>query len=439
MVGSNASSFTQPTPESQEAIQMRAERMQQIVSDAAASRITNDSAIQRLQEIGANDQEVRDYLDQLVDQEREKLGGERAGGSGEREPSPSQSTEGRGERVEESQCEANPADKLAWAIVKQKLLSLRQPRGQVANEDLLLEDLAKVLGRSSEDKAATGIPQSVLAAAPHLASILPSSQDTHLAETFRLRQLYATEHASDPILDLMQQQGLQVPLPRSIWKDILLDRYVNFEKLFASMELGYDHDDEPKDLAAGFAIIKKDHSSSRRPVRFESDWIRIFGAWADGVRCLYPHRSNELDQYRTIILELFHSMASDPSIAIGVDRAARDAYYKSPFHLDDRARLQVHIFAEIMRSTSHTALGKRSSAGLSAAPSKRAATPCINWNLERCNDDHCTNRRKHGVCCECGGQHRVKDDSACFAAFKARKAPGSGGSGRGGSGSSART
>ncbi|KZT02560.1 uncharacterized protein LAESUDRAFT_738656 [Laetiporus sulphureus 93-53] len=379
MVGSNASSFTQSSPESQDAIQMRAGQMQQIISDATASRIMNDSTIQRLQEIRVND--------------REKMGGESSGGSRDHESSPVQSSGERGERIEKSHRESNAADELAWAIVKQKLASLRQPRIQSANEELFLEDLAKILGWSSEDKATTGIPQSILAAAPHLATILPTSQDSHLAEMFHLHQL-------NPILDLMQQQGLQVPLPRSIWKDILLDQYVNYEKLFASMELGYDHDDEPKDLAAGFTIIKKDHSSSRHP-------IRIYGAWADG--------------YRTIILKLFHSMSSDP-----------DAYHKSPFHLDNRARLQVHIFSEIMRSSSHSALGKRSSC---------AATPCINWNLERCNDDddHCANQRKHGVCCECRGQHQVKDDSACYATFKAQKEKGSGESSRGGSSSSART
>jgi hypothetical protein len=42
----------------------------------------------------------------------------------------------------------------------------------------------------------------------------------------------------------MQHQHLEVPIPRSIWKEIVLDRYVNFERLHASV--GFDHNDTPK-------------------------------------------------------------------------------------------------------------------------------------------------------------------------------------------------
>ena len=73
----------------------------------------------------------------------------------------------------------------------------------------------------------------------------------------------------------MQQQPMPDPLPRSIWKDIILDRYVDFEKLFASMDRGYDHDDEPKDFGSGYSSIKKEHFHAKKPVQTEADWTRV--------------------------------------------------------------------------------------------------------------------------------------------------------------------
>ncbi|KZT09033.1 uncharacterized protein LAESUDRAFT_735695 [Laetiporus sulphureus 93-53] len=307
--------------------------MQAIVSDATASCITYGRAIQRLKEIGVNEQEVHDYIEQLTEQAEHER---------DCEPSPVLSNEGGEEHDKDGpQLVENPADALAWAIIQQKLIGLQQVGRSHVGADFSFDELFKALGLSL---ASFGIPQSILTAVPHLAATSPASQGSHLAESFHLCQL-------DPILDLMQQQRMQVP-------DVLMDQYVNFKKLFASME--------PKDLTAGFAIIKKDHSSPW--------WIRVFGAWAEVVLHLYPHCSAELDAYHTVILELFHAMAFDPSIAIRVDRAARDAYHKSPFHLDDCPHLQVHILADIMQSSSQTTLGKRAHPEPSSSPSKWATT-----------------------------------------------------------------
>jgi len=107
----------------------------------------------------------------------------------------------------------------------------------------------------------------------------------HLDETWKLRQLFTAEKV-DAIVDLMQQQQLDEPIPRSIWRDIIQDRFVNFEKLYASMDLGYDHQDELKDFLGGYAIVKKDQASAKRSVQTEAEWIRVFGAWMAGVTLL---------------------------------------------------------------------------------------------------------------------------------------------------------
>ena len=75
-----------------------------------------------------------------------------------------------------------------------------------------LGDLAKILDIARP--RATVIPPDVLAEAPHLQDYLKSSQaEGHLERTWKLRQTYATEKATDAIVDLMQRQPMPDPLP----------------------------------------------------------------------------------------------------------------------------------------------------------------------------------------------------------------------------------
>jgi hypothetical protein len=106
----------------------------------------------------------------------------------------------------------------------------------------------------------------------------------------------------------MQQQKLDEPIPRLIWREIVQDRFVNFEKLYASMDLGYDHQDKLKDFPSGYAIVKKDQASAKRLIQTEAEWIRVFGAWMEGVGLLYPHRVTELQEYCKVVMELFRAV-----------------------------------------------------------------------------------------------------------------------------------
>jgi hypothetical protein len=39
------------------------------------------------------------------------------------------------------------------------------------------------------------------------------------------------------------------------------------------MDLGYDHQDELKDSHGGYAIVKKDQVSAKRPVQTKAEWM----------------------------------------------------------------------------------------------------------------------------------------------------------------------
>ena len=142
---------------------------------------------------------------------------------------------------------------------------------------LSTNDLAKLLG--VERSAPQSLPASVLALAPHLAELSMSAiSDPHIEETWKLRQAIGMDKTINSLINLMQVQPLSDPIPWSIWRSIVQDHYVNFEKLFASMDKGYDHNDEPCDFGGGYALVKKEQATAKRSLRLESDWARVFGA-----------------------------------------------------------------------------------------------------------------------------------------------------------------
>lgn len=414
-----------------EEIRARSERLQTLVDRAVAGDLSGEAFFQAVQASGVSADEAEDYIKQLearLSRQKDKARAQRPDEDvqmpdteEDRPPNPTP-VEGPTRMSQED------LDSLAWGLLASKIDHLRtrypdwasssQPRDSAALH--LLTNLFSQAPGSQPQPPSTGIPAGVLAGAPHLAEAnnALAISDPHIAKTWRLRGLFSSEGAANPIIDFAQQQNLEVPLPRSIWKDILFDKFVNFEKLHAAMELGYDHDDEPKQFIGDLAIVRKDHSSSKKPVRSESDWQRVFDAWSAGVSLLYPHRTEELSNYRKIIREYFRHLKDD-AVSIRIDLELRDSYDKERFRLDDRARHQVSVLGQAYRG----ARGQKRSppASFSSSPSvaKKPSTVCRNWNLNICHGDTCEKRRRHGVCCECGGQHRAIDEPACRAAFQA--------------------
>jgi hypothetical protein len=193
---------------------------------------------------------------------------------------------------------------------------------------------------------------------------------------------------------------MQAPLPRSVWKFVILDNYVDFEKLYATQQQCFDQNDDTNDMfpGSGYLIVKKNHILPRRPVRTEAEWKRLYSAWITEVLLLYPHRKEELDNYFSYVYNLFRASPSDPTSAISFDAAVRDSYGKQPSRLDDLGRLAMFVIPYILDSHSSTTAGNKRGVGNSNSGSnKRAQLPCKNWNLDICKDP-CKNRRKHGTC-----------------------------------------
>jgi hypothetical protein len=434
------------TDVSAEATRQRAQAFEAIVSDVVEGRLPLSEFAERLQDAGASPAEGEDYLQQLTQRLEQQKKARKADEqpdtqSGEqaiRESTPegldeTQAVEFRTwrealleeVRIREAADRRTAVDTAAWAVLNAKLSRLASSHVDDVTTPLSADDLAKLLG--VERSAPQSLPATVLALAPHLAKLSTSAiSDPHIEETWKLRQAIGTDKTIDSLVNLMQVQPLADPIPRSIWRSVIQDHFVNFEKLFASMDKGYDHNDEPRDFGGGYAIIKKEQASAKRPLRSESEWLRVFGAWSSAVVLVYRHRSSELQSYQRMVTDLFRAVPHDPSIAIAFDVEARDHYARSPFRMDDRTQLNVPLLARMFQSTGSSSKKCSNPSPSPSSPSKRSTIPCRNWNMGIC-DAPCPNGRKHGICCECEDQHRAKDEPVCNTLLLARPRKGASG------------
>ena len=428
------------TDVSVEATRQRAQALEPIVSDAVEGRLPLSDFAKHLQDAGASPAEGEDYLQQLTqrleqqrkDREAEERPDTHSGEQAVRELTPEGLDEAQAVefharrevlleevRIREAADRRTAVDTAAWAVLNAKLSRLAS--SQVSNDATTLlsaDDLAKLLG--VERSAPQSLPATVLALALHLAKLSTSTiSDPHIEETWKLQQAIGTDKTIDSLVNLMQVQLLADPIPRSIWCLVIQDHFVDFKKLFASMDKGYDHNDEPRDFGGGYALVKKEQASAKRPLRSESEWARVFGAWSSAVGLVYHHRSSELQGYQRMVTDLFRTVLHDPLIAIGFDVEARDRYAKSPFRLDDRTQLNVPLLAHMFQGSSPSSKKRSNPMASSSSPSKCSSVPCRNWNMGIC-EAPCPNGRRHGVCCECEGQHQAKDEPVCNTLLQAR-------------------
>ncbi|KAJ6607544.1 hypothetical protein B0H10DRAFT_2439533 [Mycena sp. CBHHK59/15] len=221
---------------------------------------------------------------------------------------------------------------IEWSVLQAKLHSLLPARHQPTRSTFTSADLERILGiKLPTSSSSTSLSAALLSVAPHMAQLSAGvTADPHIEETWKLRRAFAADKSLDLVIDLMQLQALVDPLPRTIWRSIVQDQYINFEKINAAFEVGYDHQDEPKDFAGEYVLVKKEQVLAKRAVKTETEWVRVFAAWRTGFCLLYPHRAAELSGYLKVVTDLFRAVPQDPSVAIRFDAVARDKYAKSP-------------------------------------------------------------------------------------------------------------
>lgn len=205
-----------------------------------AGKISGPTFLEYLCDAGATPDEVKDFIVQFTQRWKQQ----HATGS--------RTNKALGQPTTAIPNQLDAATAVAWAILRVRLDHLQTGTSQsatVPDTVLLPDDIADLLGISTTKGS---IPALVLAKAPHLSKLSDSTKlDPHLEKTQELLMVFSLLSVQDVLISKAQFAPVSDPLPRTIWRKILIDHFVDFEKLFASMDKGYDHHDDPKDFRLG--------------------------------------------------------------------------------------------------------------------------------------------------------------------------------------------
>ena len=313
-------------------------------------------------------------------------------------------------------------EEAAWASLRSKLETATGPSPSGTSSSFLDKLLELV---NQEASGSSSLSKSVLAVAPHLAEDEHSIfDDPYLCETQKCKIAYAGQKPFENLIIKAQGRKVIEPIANSIWRLIILDKYVDFEKLYATLDPSYNPNDEAKEINDKFTLLEKNTINSKRSVVTEAEWMRLYDVWANAVLHFYPHRKAELSSYRELIVNMFRATSSALP-AIRYDRDSRERYSRQPYRLDSsKDVLPLPLLSQLLSQVSSspsTSGGKRRSSNSQEGPRKRIETICRNWNLGSCEGDPCNYGRRHNECCECHGSHRAKDRAECYATLNCRR------------------
>ena len=308
--------------------------------------------------------------------------------------------------AEEQKKRDKAIEEAAWASLQTKLEATApaQPAGSPSNAlDKMLELL------SQEASTLTSLSKSVLAVALHLGKDEDTVfEDPYLSETQKCKMAYASQKPFENLVIKAQGQKMCEPIVNSIWRLIILDKYVDFAKLYVTLDPGYNPKDEAKELNERFTLLERNSISSKHPVLTESEWMCLYDVWVDSVLYFYPHRKIKLISYHKLIINMFRATSS-PFPAIRYDRDSQERYACQPYRLDSsKDVLPFPLLSELL-SHANDARTTDSTSPSPLLPSskkqKQSETICQNWNLGICDGDTCYYGHWHNECSKYDGCH----------------------------------
>ena len=81
------------------------------------------------------------------------------------------------------------------------------------------------------------LSKAVLAVAPHLADDEDTVfDDPYLGETQKRKIAYSSQRPFENLVIKAQGRRMRKPIANSIWRLVILDKYVDFKKLYATLE-----------------------------------------------------------------------------------------------------------------------------------------------------------------------------------------------------------
>ncbi|KAF8806103.1 hypothetical protein BYT27DRAFT_7224460 [Phlegmacium glaucopus] len=214
---------------------------------------------------------------------------------------------------------------------------------------------------SQEVSPSSSLFKSVLAMVPHIADV----------EDSKCKIAYTNQKYFENLIIKAQGQKICKPIANSIWRLVILDKYVDFEKFFVTLEPGYNPNNEAKELNDRFTLLEKNSISSRCAIVSEAEWMCLYDAWVNAVLLFYPHRKVELSSYREVIINMFQATLS-PLPAIKYDHDSHECYARQPCHLDSsKDTLPFPLLSQLL-SSSHVTLAPSSSSVVSTTSAVNA-------------------------------------------------------------------
>lgn len=158
-----------------------------------------------------------------------------------------------------------------WALLISKLEALSALRQSSHNflSGFLFEKLTFLLQDVSI--SSSDIPQSVLSITSFLTHYNQFYPDLHLLKTFALRDTYSHNKVIDALVHAMQCWSIVDLLPKALWKDIIQNKLVNFDKILDALNLGFRQEDELKDIGGNYQLVRKDYFSVKKSILTEID------------------------------------------------------------------------------------------------------------------------------------------------------------------------
>ena len=200
--------------------------------------------------------EAVDYIEELGQRLEIRRAKARVSGSPPHDPLAESSS-----HVEDQEQRDKAVEEAAWAALRSKLGNSAPATSQESSSNTL-ERVLELLGK--ESSPSTTLSKSVIAVAPHLAEDEDSVfNDPYLGETQKCKIAYASQKPFENLIIKAQGRKVQEPVANSIWKLIILDKYVDFEKLYATLDPEYNPNDEAKDLNEKFTLLEKNSINSK--------------------------------------------------------------------------------------------------------------------------------------------------------------------------------
>ena len=416
-VGSNVAGTAEVSGSHDASINSRIAACDKLVDEAIDKGVSATVLADSLKSLGLKAVEAIDYIDEF----NQRLEIRRGKAKQPEPPQPEHLTDASSRTHDHLDQEERDraVEEAAWASLRSKL-EAPSPVSAPSLSPNVLDKMLELLGQ--ETTSSTSLSKSVLAIAPHLADDEDTVfEDPYLGETQKYKIAYAGQKPFENLIIKAQGRRMREPIANSIWRLVILDKYVDFEKLYVTLDPGYNPSDEAKELSDHFTLLEKNSITSKRSVLTEAEWMRLYDVWVDAVLHFYPHRKAELSSYRDLIVNMFRATLS-PLPAIKYDRDSRERYARQPYRLDSsKDVLPFPLLSQLLSYATSSRREKRKAGDNPEGPKKRSETVCRNWNLGTCEGEVCRFGRRHNECCECNGPHRARNKQECRAALDQRR------------------